>query len=181
VSTHSISVFQQQSSVFEVVKLVDTELHDLLARREEINSRIQNLHQVMYGLREMVKYPEFGELKPNSTEFSNASGRAVRTCSSAIHSDCVGPGVRSQNRCESGKAYLRLIRACRIALIESEGTASVNEIYSRIVRRGSFSFLSFEFAAPMLLHALHVMTVQGEIRCVKDGPHQCWNRVTNID
>jgi hypothetical protein len=172
VSTHSIAASGEHASICEVVKLVDTELHDLLARREELTSRIQNLHQVIHGLREVVRLPGFVDpdlVTPESTHDCEKNARVDR-------------GKSSEKRYVLGLHHLRLARACRIALMEVEGAASLEEIYSRIVRRDSFSLASFELAAPTLRRVLNAMTMTSDpdIRSVNDGLHQRWERVARV-
>ena len=177
-STHSVPVpGPQNSSVSEVVRLVDTELHDLIARREELCSRIQNLHQVMYGLREVVKRNDFDDFHFEFSEATDQPGAALLKFQRARGTVQSTRRMRSRRRCEMSEAGLRLRRACRIALMEGTGAASLEEIYSRIMRRGSFVFSSYEFATPALVQALQAMTVEGEVCSLKDGPQQRWERV----
>src|SRR5216683_6360470 len=56
--------------------------------------------------------------------------------------------------------------------------ASVKEIYSRIVRRGSFWFDSPRLAHPLVARALNIMTEEGEIRCFKNDTLWRWQRLT---
>jgi hypothetical protein len=173
VSTHSIAATAEQASIFEVVKLVDTELHDLLARREEINSRIQNLHQVIHGLREVVRVPALVASKP-------ATNESVQRQENIASAGRGKPSLLSEKRIALSQNQIRLARACRIALMEAEGAASLEEIYSRIVRRDSFSFINFELAAPALLRVLNAMSMVGDrdICCLNDGSRRRWGRVT---
>jgi hypothetical protein len=71
----------------------------------------------------------------------------------------------------------RLIRACRIALMESEQPQTVNEIYSRIGRRASYSFVAPENGVSEIIRALANMAVRGEVRCMEGS----WERVTLVE
>jgi hypothetical protein len=72
---------------------------------------------------------------------------------------------------------LGLRRACRIALLEGEGPVSLEELYARIVRRGSFSFVNVESASPLLLRALRVLAEDGEAQLLESAPGLRWQRV----
>jgi hypothetical protein len=69
----------------------------------------------------------------------------------------------------------RLIRACRIALLESEKSQTVEQIQARIERRASFCFAAAENAASMIGRALAEMASVGEARC-RNG---FWERPTS--
>jgi hypothetical protein len=141
-----------QSSICEVVKLAQTELQDLLTRREEITRRIPSIHQVVGGLEAVPSQP--------ALDRSITKGFAV--------------GSHTYTRDSSTQPYLNLRRACRIALMEAEGTASPKEIYCRIVRRGSFSFVNPESSIPEIVRALIAMTHSGEARCLEDTQGFRW-------
>ena len=72
----------------------------------------------------------------------------------------------------SKSTSFRLIRACRIALLESEESQTVAQIQGRIERRASFVFLGCEGSASMIDQALEEMAAVGEVRR-RDG---CWAR-----
>jgi hypothetical protein len=71
-----------------------------------------------------------------------------------------------------------LRRACRIALMEIDEPASAEEIYSRIVRRESFTFNSSDDAVAAIARALEVMARDGETSILKDGLPLRWKRAT---
>jgi hypothetical protein len=56
--------------------------------------------------------------------------------------------------------------------------ASLANIRSRIVGRGSFSFPESELANATIIRTLNAMTDEGEIRCVESGPQWLWQRIT---
>jgi hypothetical protein len=62
--------------------------------------------------------------------------------------------------------------------MEAGGAASVDEIRSRIVRRGSFSFSDSAFADTAMIRTLHAMSDAGEIRRLEDGPQSLWQRIS---
>ena len=141
-----------QSSLCEVVKLAQMELQGLLTRQEEITRLIRNLRLVVGGL----------EAVPGQPVFDGATTRRFAGKSS------------SHERGRSSRAHSSLRRACRIALMEAEGTASPKEIYCRVVRRGSFSFANSDFSIPEIVQALIAMTYDGEVRCLEEGQGCRW-------
>ncbi|MFZ0804926.1 MAG: hypothetical protein WAN03_02030, partial [Candidatus Sulfotelmatobacter sp.] len=152
-----------ESSVAETVKHVNAQALDLLSRRTEINRRIRHLHQVMKGLRDLA-----------NKAACNASDETLATCAPdrnwldenriprapASSESRPHAGSRSRNQIEE------LTRACRIALMEGEGTASTDEIRRRIIRRGSFSFADSKLAETSILESLQAMINGGEVRQV---------------
>ena len=175
-ATNSIAFAGSPGSVSAVVELVEAELDSLLARREEIRKRIQNLHQVIYGLQ------QFGRLDTDDLRSESPKPASRRRTN---HPNSSGIGVdeqvtgelRSCVRSNTKYAYPALRRACRIALLEGQAAASVTEIYSRIVRRGSFLFDSLRLAHPLVAWALNIMTEEGEIRCFKNVTPWRWQRI----
>jgi hypothetical protein len=144
-----------RSSISEVVKVAQTELRQLLARREEVTWRIRNLRQVVDGLKTFADQP--------ASARNTAGHLASRPCSLL--------------RSNPNQPRLSLLRACRIALMEGEGTASGLEIYSRIARRGSLSFVNSELAVSSIVGMLNAMTDDGEVGCFEDYPGRRWYRI----
>jgi hypothetical protein len=69
-----------------------------------------------------------------------------------------------------------LSRACRIALLENSAFMSENEIYSRIVRRGSFTFTNARMAPVALANELNTLIERGLARCIEMGNERRWQR-----
>jgi hypothetical protein len=175
-SNDSLTLAGFQGSVSAVVELMQTELDSLQARREEIRERIRNLHHVIYGLQE-IGGPESDDvlaesLNPGGRRGTNRQNRST----TAIDQHAAGEW-RSCVRGHTGYTHPALKRACRIALLEGEPAASVKEIYSRIVRRGSFQFDTPRLAHLLVARALNVMTEKGEIRCFKNDTLWRWQRL----
>ena len=172
---NSIGFAGSPGSVSAVVELVQAELDSLLARREEIRKRIQNLHQVIYGLQQFARL-DTNDLRSESPK--PASRRRTNPATGGIAVDQHATGeLRSCVRGNTKYAHLALRRACRIALLESQAAASVKEICSRIMRRGSFPFDSLRLAHPLVAWALNIMTEEGEIRCFKNVTPWRWQRI----
>ena len=82
-------------------------------------------------------------------------------------------GSRSHKRRENPA----LSRACRIALLEHSEFMSENEIYSRIVRRGSFTFPNPRLAAVSLGYELNLLCEHRQARFIEIGNERRWQRV----
>jgi hypothetical protein len=154
-----------QSAVSETVRRVNATAVDLLTRRAEINRRIRCLHQVVQGLRnlglrDLAAVTAEPETRVNSPRDHTAGRRRSPLAGGSKH------------------LLAGLSRACRIALMEASGAASVDEIRSRIVRRGSFSFSDFPFADTAMIRTLHAMSDAGEIRRLEDGSRSLWQRIS---
>jgi hypothetical protein len=139
-----------QIRVSETVKRVNAKAVDLLSRQAEINRRIRYLRQVMRGLQDLTTRPSF-----------NRGTMAVQS-----------PRVTQGARVHSADG---LTRACRIALMEVAGAASLEEIRARIIRRGSFSFTDLELASAAMVRTLNAMTDGGEVCCM-EGTERRWQR-----
>jgi len=154
-------------SACALVTQLQTELHSLVIRNEELGRRIRSIRWVMRGLQELASTPTVGNLRalphPSPADRTMA-GRSSR------HRSSGSPR-------KSNQASVSLERACRIALMETETAASLDEIYARIVRRGSFPFLNIEGAIPALVRVLRVMAQDGEVRAFNSGPCWRWERI----
>ena len=107
-----------------VAERVHAELHQLLRLRQEIEERMRSLSHTLLGLQLGVGRRTRGSLSPRSPLSTAGSANAVHA------------GVRITPH--GGRS--RLKRACRIALLEAGAAASPQEIYARILRRGSYFF-----------------------------------------
>jgi hypothetical protein len=144
-----------QRSIFEVVKFAQIELRQLLARREEVSWRIRNLRRVMDGFETSASHP--------------ASAR--------IPAERFAGSPRFLSRSRSNQPYLSLRRACRIALMEGEESASALEMHGRIAHRGSFLFVNSESAVSSIVRMLNSMTADGEVGCLEDSRGPRWYRI----
>lgn len=157
-------------SACALVTQLQRELHSLVTRNEELGRRIRSIRWVMRGLQEMASTPAVDYLC--ATPHPASANRTIAAWSSRHRS--------SGSPRKSNQASVSLQRACRIALMETETAASLDEIYARIVRRGSFSFLNIEGAIPALVRVLRVMTEDGEVRAFKSGPCWRWERIALV-
>jgi hypothetical protein len=173
---NSIGFAGSPGSVSAVVELVQAELDSLLARREEIRKRIQNLHHIIYGLQQFARL-DSNDLRSESPKPASRRRTNLPTGSGIAVDEHATGELRSCVRSNTKYAHPALRRACRIALLEGQAAASVKEIYSRIMRRGSFPFDSLRLAHPLVAWALNIMTEEGEIRCFKNVTPWRWQRI----
>jgi hypothetical protein len=151
------------TSVSETIKRINASAIDLVAKRSEIDLRIRLVQQVMRGLR----YLEARQAFDGSYAQSLDSGRTKEP-----------PARRnSRRRTDDGGALPVLTRACRIALMEAESAASLEEVHTRIIRRGSFLFSDSESSAKAILSALNAMTDRGELRRLDNRDQALWQRI----
>jgi hypothetical protein len=164
-----------QGSVSEVINLVDAELRNLLARREDVSKRIRSLHLAVRALQNFAG----GPVSDHAGEIVEGPERHSRTSSGT---ECVSHAIarnNSQTEARDGvNSNQTLRRACRIALLETPEGLTEQDIHARIVRRGSFSFINAEFAQPAIFQELAVMSKQGEVRCFENGSDRRWQRIS---
>jgi hypothetical protein len=153
-------------SVATVLQLVTVELQQLLVRRDEVTKRIRSLHTAVNALEEFAAH--------------------TRSSTAAIPLGTMKekpslPEMSTPNSTESmNDASPRLRRACRIALLETDKPLSEQEIYARIIRRGSFSFVNADSAFPAILRELTGMAEVGEVRCFPSGSgsNKTWQQMS---
>ena len=160
------------SAVSETVRRVNAQAAALLTRRAEINRRIYCLHRVVQGLRNLATNTVCAALDTVPRE-SVGTSEHVDT-RSPVEQRLVQ--MRADLPVQSTRMLAGLSRACRIALMEAEEAASLDEIRSRIDRRGSFVFSDSGFAAAAIAETLNIMRDNGEIRGVKSGDQSLWQR-----
>lgn len=64
--------------------------------------------------------------------------------------------------------------------MEAAQAESLEDIYARIARRGSFAFVNFEYANPALVRVLNAMAEDGEVRLLESGPCRYWERIPRV-
>jgi hypothetical protein len=70
----------------------------------------------------------------------------------------------------------KLGRACRIALMETTEPASVETIYDRIERRGSFTFARYKRPLRAILLVMSAMVKRGEASLLNEAGRRRWRR-----
>ena len=141
------------SSLSEVVRFLDVELHELLASREEVAKQIRRIRATVSALNKFAARP--------------ASNRTVEE-------KCFAHRRRPESSDPGDVLRLKLRRACRIALLEGDQPLYPQEISERIVRRGSFSFVNADFARSAILRELVSLHQAGEVICLGCGLKSKW-------
>lgn len=177
-----LSSSSTESSVAETVRRVNAQALALLTRRAEINRRIRSLHRVVHGLRDLATNaasdtctaaftaPERATPAPDA-EPTQREREGHDHNSSPEHT--IGR-IQSPLPAQSKHELAALSRACRIALMEAANPASLDEIRSRIDRRGSFAFPDSESANARMAQTLKTMRDSGEVQCVSQS---LWQRI----
>jgi hypothetical protein len=160
-----------QASASEVLKVVVLELHELQTQYKEVTSRIRNLRIAVDALRELGD-TTLSELD----EGTSVSARRTRTTVKEVLGE--NPlRTRSRTPISRSNPNPHLQRACRIALMETGDAISIDEIYSRILRRKSFEFVDRSSAIQAIHAELDSMLHQGELRRVVDSRNTTWLRL----
>lgn len=168
-----------RDAVHKILKRISAQALTLRSRRSEINRRIRDLHQLLHSLGDHSTKPE-RFMSPGS-----GTGRRSREqpSNSRLRDKGSLPGCMTLHRPSrpsrpSKHVLARLRRACRIALLEAGGVASLDEIRVLIARRGSFAFDEPGSSGSALLQTLHSMRVSGEVHCLENHPPSVWERIT---
>lgn len=157
-----------------LVTQLQVELRSLLTRNKELRRHIRSIHAVLSGLQEMASTLAFDHLcLPCEASQPSPADRTIAGRPGRVR--------RSGSRRKSNHVSVSVQRACRIALMESETAASLEDLYARIVRRGSFSFVNARSANPVLVRVLCAMARDGEVRLLKNGPCWRWERTSGAE
>jgi hypothetical protein len=169
-----------QVSISEVAKLIQAELHRLLDCERQIRLRTRDLDWVLFGLRNGVGRPPGDsastEVQMLATRGSRDHPEAGET-STALYRDSPGSDILGKQ----DQASYALRRACRIALLEVGRPSLPGEIYSYIVRRGSFRFTNHKYAMAAIVRMLKVMDTDGEIHTGDRVPPLRWELISSQD
>lgn len=135
----------------EVLKAAALELRELRNRQIQLTRRIRTLRSTMVALR---------NLQHQHSSYSQSDSARVK-------------------RPISHEPDEELRRACRIALLESLDGLTGDEVFARIVRRGSYRFVDIASAKPAIKAELNAMAEEGELEreIGEFGPK--WKRVAN--
>lgn len=167
-----------QKSATEVIYVVMAELRELRASYREVTKRIRILRSVVQALRELGISPAAeatSSTDPASQSELNESCPNRNVVCGLLRRATVG---QRRTVCIENP---ELRRACRIALIETTTAISLEEVYERIVRRGSFNFPTRDFAIRSIAQQLEDMAEHGEIRAVNHSLRRLWRRLSSHD
>ena len=156
-----------QGSVSEVLKLVVIEHRELRAQYREVSTRIRNLRIAVRTLRNLGGKARVGRREKNTATDTESDG--PRGGEDAIEGNVSDAQPERQD--------LALRRAIRIAVLEFCDVVSNEEIYARILRRGSFAFSNRDLATQAIAEELNAMAAQGELLRVDTATGDGWQRI----
>lgn len=157
-----------QASVSEVLKLVVHEHRELRAQYKEVSSRIRNLRIAVRTLR---------NLGGGSTGSTPRQEHVDAAENAEPHPDATRFEGEVSQELTNGSQSMALRRAIRIAVFETSGVVSNEDVYARILRRGSFDFPSQDFAERSIADELKSMADQGELLRVNTTTGSGWQRI----
>ncbi len=169
-----------ENSVSEVLKMANIELRELRAHYKTVTQRIRQLRIVVDALGELGAQNAGSEMEQKEPSLRRTLKDLSGTLSPS--GDSFRERNKSQAACNRAKRSPSrnpdLRRACRIALLETCEAVSRQEVYERIVRRGSFCFANTQIAASLIIEELNTLTECGELRCVEGSSGLLWQRVS---
>jgi hypothetical protein len=162
-------------STVEEVSAANTELHTLSARCFELTREIARMRQLVDRLARnndpsQPRQRSLGEQRPTE-DLSSLDRRHHRTAGTNFQS------IANSNNTHPVRS--ELARACRIALMETSEPASVEAIYDRIQRRGSFTFARYKHPFRSIMLAMSAMVRTGEVSLLNDGGRRRWRWETD--
>jgi hypothetical protein len=157
-------------STVEEVSAANTELHILSVRCLELSREIARMRQLVDRLAHST-----GPSQPR--ERSHSEDWLIEDSSSPDHRRRRVSGSNFQFIASAENAHpvrSELARACRIALMETNEPASVEAIYDRIKRRGSFTFARYKRPVRSIALAMSAMVRSGEVSVSNDAGGRRW-------
>jgi hypothetical protein len=157
----------------EMVRRAEAKLSSLQSRRTQIRRRIQALHHLSRTLAVGITVPLLDDCASEADP--PAKEQALSKCEKQ---NSIGePSENGHRDCES----TALRRACRIALMESDGAECCTQILQRITRRESVSFRNHSDSIQEITAELNRMVAHGEAVTFGAGEARHWqlNRLKN--
>jgi len=160
------------NSVSEVLKIASTELRELRAHYRTVTQRIRKLRIVVDALRELGGHSVAFEMESKKPSSEHALDR--RSSVTTVPEEKFRQENKTPRKIRRPSPDLR--RACRIALLEKFESVSIEEVYQRIVRRGSFAFANADRAMPAIVEELNALANDGELRRIEAASGMSWQR-----
>lgn len=162
-------------STLEDVSPVSADVAALLLRCSELSEEIARMRTLVEQLAQNADPHHPGrrshwEHRP--TETSSFRDRRRRPAARSILRRSPTNG-RSR-----GPVRSELARACRIALMETSEPVSVEAIYDRVQRRGSFTFAGYKHPFRAIVLAMGAMVRRGEVNLLNDAGRRRWRWLT---
>jgi hypothetical protein len=148
----------------------NAELNMLLLRCSELSKDLARMHSL---LKRLAHNTDLRQLHGNSGAASRFK-EPSRSPNSRRHATAGRTRQPYTDARSLGPVHSELARACRIALIETNEPASVETIYDRIQRRGSFSFAGYKHPFRAIVLAMSAMVKQGDASLVNEGGRRRW-------
>lgn len=156
------------ASLVTVMRLAHAELRDLYQRQRTIRRRVSTLSRVLADLQSDMRGLPSNRL---SVDLLRLPQRGCARGSSRANFSVL-PDVQAS----ATDPNYRLMRACRLALLELDEPETAEDIYSRIMRREAFRFGERGSAIAGVIRALDALTRYGQVRLVDDGSCHRWIR-----
>jgi hypothetical protein len=147
------------------LRSTSVQLGVLLVRCAELR---RDLSQIYAALKRLTTRPDHSRLERSTQPFgSTASHR------SAISGTGFRHALVDDRRTRSRRSALE--RACRIALMETNEPSSVEAIYDRIQRRGSFTFSGYKRPLRAIMLILTGLVRSGEAKLLLEDGQRRWH------
>jgi hypothetical protein len=143
-----------------------SELNSLLLQRVELDADIARMRKLVMRLVKHRNSDRPGE-SSSGEYWSTGPSSSPEHRRRPITEGAVGWRLAKSRRS-------KLDRACRIALMEANGSASAEAIYDRIARRGSHDFASYKRPLRAILLVMSAMVNRGEASLVNDAGRRSW-------
>jgi hypothetical protein len=165
---NSLDTDDRQSLAAVAGSVTGTPLNGLLLRYSELSKDVALMRRLLEDLADTI-----------TSRQSLAKSRAKRRSHELPSAPDLQPdsAVRGTSRRSSKHVCLvrsKLERACLIALMETHEPVSVETIYDRIVRRGSFAFAGYKHPFRAIVLAMGALVRRGEARPFKENGHRRW-------
>ncbi|HZR55546.1 MAG TPA: hypothetical protein VFA74_01630 [Terriglobales bacterium] len=165
---HSYHNSEIPLAVRTLVEQTQDEFEELMARRNELSWQINKISNAIRALRAIVDLQIFPGVAHNEIF---PEGLALN----GIGDNDGLPDISEKN--ETPVSSFQLKRACRIALMESEGPVSTSELYKRILRRDSCDLSGYANPVAILTATLTSLALQGEAQLIRYGNSSYWQRI----
>ncbi len=154
--------------------LLQAHLQELLFRKAEVEKRVGTLRLVLKGLEQMEGWVAVIATEPEGSDTLDLHSARARNGPVSVVTLPTSQNSPQAICRKSNYFYSRLRRACRIALLEGERSGTAEDIYARIVRRGSLSAADQQRGVASISAALSLMATDAEVRVVGAGSHKTW-------
>jgi hypothetical protein len=147
------------------------DLDRLLEGWSELRQEIARLRDQIRQLEEYVVAPRLGEgtgLKAGTLQTENSFDQYRQPSARR------GWRPAPANHGYTCPVDSKLGRACRIALMETNEAVSVETIYDRIARRGSFTFVDYKHPFRAIVLAMSAMVRDGEASLLNEEGRRRW-------